>query len=183
MKKICIIGAGGILGIPMAQAFASEGYEVYGVCKSKFPKLLTNVLTGIYTHLSILELKDFLVNNGPWEGIIDLRAYTVSDIRDLMCNSIEFRRWFHISTIYVYRRWSRMSSEGFAKEFFGKIDEDSSCYPAGFYGTNKYACEQYLAEIFRESNREITVLRLPFIFGPFDRSGRIEYYTRLIPES
>lgn len=176
--KVCIIGAGGVLGRSLCTAFNRTGYKVTGIVwNTPQPKSL-RVDNWFQCENSNLQL--LLKVTRPWDVVVDLRAYTSKDlsgITEIAQNTAG--HWIHVSTLYVYKRLKDAFYFNKEERFLPvPISEDTPCHPSGPYGIGKLECEKIWLDVHSKTELPVTILRLPFIYGPFDRSKRVVYYVK-----
>lgn len=175
--KVCILGAAGLIGSHLCGALSAAGHHVFGATLTSPPPAGLDL---IGWDNAATPSADVLAWGMPWDLVIDGRAYQPSDLVGLTSQAGDLTaRWIHLSSIYVYRRlrdaWDL--GESFVPV---PIREDSPCLPSGCYGEGKLACERLWQAAYDERQAPVTILRLPFVFGPMDRSGRIEFYAQKI---
>jgi nucleoside-diphosphate-sugar epimerase len=111
-----------------------------------------------------------VVSAGPWDAVIDLRASdapsTGTATRALRPSST----YILVSSIYAYCH-PRTNCE---RSLRGLI-EGSDLTPTGPYGTGKVAAEN--AALSSDLD-DVYVVRLPFVFGVGDRTGRTDGFWR-----
>lgn len=173
---MCILGAGGLIGRHLCKVFIDNEYQVTGLTRqSACPPELFGV---IWFSCSQISTSTVLLDGAPWDVVIDLRAYHAQDLVDMTEYAREITaHWIHISTIYVYRQLSEALTF-VDKEIFlpVPISEDTPCYPSGSYGIGKLECEKIWQKGHQYNGAPVTILRLPFVYGPFDQSLRTMYY-------
>ncbi len=169
MKKIAILGAGGLLGSEATVFFRNSRYEVIAVGSSSLD--ITDSV----------QVDNFLYQNKP-DVVINCAAFTNVDA----CETKEGRELaiaingqapislvkkclqknitcIHISTDYVF---------GDSNEL-GHVESDIPIMPLNFYGKTKLQAEQGIIDLcgglassdFKNKNSKIYVVRISWLFG------------------
>jgi nucleoside-diphosphate-sugar epimerase len=112
-----------------------------------------------------MALQDLLTSRA-WAVVVDLRAYDGPDTAGVLESLGRSTCYLLLSTIYVYAH-PRFSPQRELR----RLREADPLEPNGPYGPAKVRAEQAL---MRADSRDRYVLRLPFVSGPGDRSGRRE---------
>jgi len=177
--EVCVIGAGGLVGLPLCRQLLAEGHKVTGVTVSSAQP--ENIACS-HWESGANALRRVFRGGEVWDVIYDLRAYHPTDLDGLVERvSALTRHWIHVSTIYIYFRFSKTwTSADPACPSSGPIREDTPCNPSGDYGIGKAACEKVWFQAINRARAPVTITRLPFIYGPEDRSKRSSYYIRAI---
>ncbi|NVO02987.1 MAG: NAD-dependent epimerase/dehydratase family protein, partial [Bacteroidetes bacterium] len=172
--RICILGAGGIIGRAICDICEEQSIDVVGVVKGSNKPSNKNIIDWKFNSVDI---QNVIKEGTKWDAVFDLRAFNPRDItikKNIVNENVS--HWFHISTIYVYKNLKAAYIDSINYEF----KEDDDCNPSGEYGINKLFCEKEWISTFKREKTPITIVRLPFIYGPYDRSGRIQTYLNSI---
>lgn len=174
--RACVIGAGGLIGRHLCPALLARGYQTTAVAH-RTPRP-AGMEAAEWFRCDGGDLAALLRSLAPWDLVIDLRAYKRDDLGGLAEQAGELTaHWIHVSSVYVYRRLSEALNIAPESEFLPvPIPEETPCRPSGEYGTGKLACEQYWVSAHRRCGAPVTITRLPFVYGPHDRSGRARFY-------
>lgn len=174
--RACVIGAGGLIGRHICLALLAKGYHITAVAR-RTPRP-AGMEAAEWFLCDGRALAGLLRRLAPWDLVIDLRAYKRDDLAGLAEQAGELTaHWIHVSSVYVYRRLSEALYVAPESEFLPvPIPEETPCRPSGEYGMGKLACEQYWVSAHRRCGAPVTITRLPFVYGPLDRSGRARFY-------
>jgi nucleoside-diphosphate-sugar epimerase len=172
--RIAVVGAGGILGRAICQVLMAQGYTVTSITK-------TSIVSEISLSAQIATGEDdalkHVSSRGPWDCVIDLRAFNPNDLTAIEEAFSQAKHWIYFSTMYVYRTFSPIDLA--YRTFDPPLAEEHVCQPHGTYGAGKYACERLLCELSSNASR-LSILRLPFVIGQWDRSLRVHQYIQQI---
>lgn len=174
--RVCILGGGGLIGRNLWQRLNVENHETVVVTRQSLPP--PEFITSNWLLSSTLPLYNILVDSGPWDLVVDLRAYQPDDLKGI----VEFapiitKHWIHVSTIYVYRRLRDLFNNSNKNGFLPlQIIEETVCNPSGVYGIGKLECERIWLNAYHMYEAPITIVRLPFVYGRYDRSKRVKFY-------
>jgi nucleoside-diphosphate-sugar epimerase len=171
--KACVIGANGLIGQSICRKLVDNYYSLTAIARAT--QSSSESVVYCQSHADLLKT---LEREAPFDLIVDLRAYCASDLIGLPERARFLTDyWVHVSTIYVYRRLSNALAMRAQEDFLQcPIPEDMPCRPEGTYGKGKLECEQKWSDAITLADAPVTIVRLPFIFGPFDRSERIRFY-------
>ena len=173
--RICTIGSGGVSGRALCDISEYYDVEVLGVVKSSERPPNKNI-TGWYH--SEYTLPQIITQNERWDAVYDLRAFCSEDMHIINnFSTARVEHWFHFSSMYVYRHPAVNKGTRDKYEF----DEASNCDPSDKYGINKLHCERDIT-LLGKIKFPVTIVRLPFVYGPNDRSRRIARYKKLLIE-
>lgn len=173
-RRVLVLGGGGIIGRACVSKLLEEGIEVHAVTRTE----PVPTPRGGYWHKvgSALGIVALLEEMRP-DAVIDLRAIKADDVSAIELG-LRFVRgqWLHASSMFVYRDFAKLREKpamgGLAVSRL-ELRESTNCIPGAPYGVWKLDCEREILSQCRRIGLAMSVWRLPFIFGPFDRSGRV----------
>lgn len=179
MLNICVIGAGGVIGLALCRRLLAAGHSITALSKSSSrPQNLGECRweTGEQSILRVLREERL------WDVVYDLRAYRPSDLDWLAEQASDMtRHWIHVSTIYVYAQLSTAwACSDFSQFLPFPLCESTPCRPSGEYGVSKARCECVWLDAYKSYRAPVTIARMPFIYGSGDRSKRANFYVQAI---
>ncbi len=178
--KLAILGGGGVIGRALLEIVAvSEA----GVLVTTRATVAPPGFRGRWIVASTATAQAAaLEQDAPWDVVIDLRALGPGDLTGLAERAAQLtRRWIHVSSSYVYRRLREAHDTAEDQPFLPvPVPETWPLAPSGSYGEGKRACEAIWQAVHRQHRAPVVVLRVPFVFGRYDRSRRVgDYLDRL----
>ncbi len=182
MKKVIVTGALGFIGHHLCTRLLEDGVEVVGIdniqdspnralyeykydligrnslfhfLDSKmetinFPSLVNNV--DVVFHLGAATRQE-----NSWRDLEEIIAQNVKVTKDIAIACTKGPRLIFASTVLVYG------------ERTGKIMENSPKNPITPYGLTKMTAESILHEQFKKNKLQFVTLRLPIVYGPWQR--------------
>lgn len=190
--RLLILGAGGFIGVPLAQQLANAGHEVIGLSRSA-PKTFAGLLQHVRADRDDAQAVVTAVKSGRSESIIDLLALTEATTRRLL-DALEGRiaRYVLISSGDVYRNYGGLLRKETARSIPDAMDEGAplrtSRYPyRGAKPRSNDDPNQWYddydkipieADAMARPGLDWTILRLPMVFGPGDHQRRFGWLIR-----
>jgi nucleoside-diphosphate-sugar epimerase len=178
MNRVLLTGATGFIGRHAARHLLSEGYEVHTAARHTvpdFPPLIRQHAVDLHdshqTAALLAALRPSRLLHLAWD--VSGGDYW---------GSPENRRWVqssaHLLKCFVQNGGRRVVSVGSCAEYdwsiSGEFKEDSTpLKPATLYGTCKHEFHQIQDEVARESGISGAWARLFFLYGPWERTGRL----------
>ncbi|MGO4889329.1 NAD-dependent epimerase/dehydratase family protein [Anaerobacillus sp. MEB173] len=192
MKKVIVTGALGFIGFNLCERLLQEGIEVYGIdCmlddnrksmqmeklqyftrNSQFHfinKSIENINfeeilpgTQVVFHLAAATKTD-----SKWERLRETIHHNVKCTKKIIQSCTKNTRIVFASTIQVYG------------ERYGVVTESTPTNPITPYGLTKLAGESILLQEQKKRNVPIVILRLPTVYGPWQRPD-MTYYQLLM---
>lgn len=174
--RVAILGGGGIIGRALVETIADSVSEILVTTRSSPPPrdFSGRWVVGAQRARQFAELR----HGAPWDIVVDLCAMQPSDLADVFdLASLPCKQWIHVSSVYVYRRLREAHALSPDQTFLPvPIPETMALTPAGIYGEGKRACEEMWVRAYRDFAAPVVVLRVPFVYGRFDRSRRVGFY-------
>lgn len=155
MRNILVTGGTVFVSRFVADYFARRGDQVCVLNRNSKPQLPNVTLIEGDRHNLGDKLKKY-----EFDAVLDITAYTRSDVEDLVNALGPIRDYIFISSSAVY-------PETLPQPF----TEEQPCGPNsvwGVYGTNKLAAEEYL----RGAVPQAYILRPPYLYGPMQNVYR-----------
>lgn len=155
-----LLGGNGLIGKAINREAVERGWSV--TVTVRYPVERANYVVAV----GDLQLKDILCSR-IWDFVIDLRAFDASSTRAAVEHLCGQSTYVLLSSIYAYchpRTYGSRNLRG--------LSEGAPLHPTGPYGIGKVAAEATAMEHAVCTN--VYVIRLPFIFGTADRSGRTD---------
>ena len=155
MKKLLITGGTVFVSRYTAEHFVQKGYDVYVLNRGSRPQVKGVTLIEADRHNLGSALKD-----QDFDFILDITAYTKTDIEDLLAGLDSFGGYIMLSSSAVYPEYGvqPFQEDGLlaANKFWGK------------YGTDKIEAEQELLRCVPDAY----ILRPPYLYGPMNNVYR-----------
>lgn len=155
MKRLLITGGTVFVSKFIATYFSSKDYEVYVLNRGTKPQIPNVKLIRSDRHSLSTKLNDTF-----FDVIIDVCAYTLSDIQSLLDSGVTFDHYFFISSSAVY---PETNTQPFVET---QILGPNKIW--GKYGTDKLAAEKYLLSRVPHAY----ILRPPYLYGPMQNVYR-----------
>jgi nucleoside-diphosphate-sugar epimerase len=190
--RLLIIGAGGFIGVPLAQHLTSAGHEVIGLSRTA-PKTLAGLLHHVCADREDPRAVAAAVKSGRIESVVDLLALTEEATRRLL-DPLEghIARYILVSSGDVYRNYGGLLRKEEAQPILDAVGEGAplraSCYPyRGAKPRPDKDPDRWLDDydkipiednVVARSGIDWTILRLPMVFGPQDRQHRFGWLIR-----
>ena len=170
-----MLGGGGVLGLAFCKQLVGEDWGVTAVTRVR-PAAVDGVQAVVLESTSA-QVK--LLQSLRPEFVIDLRAFTLADIEPMIHRMPEsISTWINVSSVYAQLRLGALWNDRRKTEAV-VLKTATQAHPEGPYGEGKLACERLWAAA-RDRNVRVLSIRLPFVVGRGDRSGRIKHYTNLL---
>lgn len=168
-RTICVVGAGGVVGSAICRAMLGAGWAVAAVTRTRPASV-----AGVAAHVvAALDKQVQLLEELSPEVVVDLRAFAPANLQGFVETATRRRiTWFNVSSIYAQLRLGGLAAAGCRGPVV--LSPSSPSRPSGPYGEGKLACER----IWSASDAAAALLRLPFVVGQGDRSGRVEHYAK-----
>lgn len=178
MRRACIIGGSGQIGISIATRLCAEGWNVVSVNRS------APTIKGPWQHVEVdiskpNALQDVVKNE--FDLLISCIAFDGSDARELLKVQCSTGRIIVISSASVYqdnlgRTLDEAKDCGFP-QFKGPITEKTLTVDAGpeTYSTRKIQMEN---ELLENASVPITILRPCAIHGPYSKHAREWWFVK-----
>ncbi|MCW2934355.1 MAG: reductase [Actinomycetia bacterium] len=165
-RTLLLIGGAGVIGTSVAAMAPALGWRASVVARSPRPD------SDVLTPRDPAELAA-LVRSRPWDAVIDLRAMDADSTRVVINALPPSAHYVLVSTIYVYGHPRYGPGRSLAR-----LSESAPARPTGPYGEAKLRAEFTAAQSLPDRGRSghWHVVRLPFVAGPGDRSGRRESF-------
>ncbi len=155
MKKILVTGGTVFVSRFVAEYFAKKGNQVYVLNRNSRPQSENvTLIEADRNHLGDL-LKDY-----DFDVILDVTAYTKSDVENLVNALGEIKDYVFISSSAVYPET--------LPQPFSEEQECGRNSVWGDYGSNKLEAEKFL----REKVPQAYILRPPYLYGPMQNVYR-----------
>jgi nucleoside-diphosphate-sugar epimerase len=177
--QVAVTGGTGCLGLPLVEQLVGMGISVNLLARkgdriaNGFSKQVS-VITGDLKSLSQLDkltegcdvvfhlagkVHEHLVTR---DDDLDFYRVNVEGTNNLLKAAKEnnVKRFIFFSTVGVY-----------GKDYNFHGDETSVCKPISSYGKSKYQAEQNVLKYGSSGGLECVVLRLPLVYGPFDKGN------------
>lgn len=155
MKKILVTGGTTFVSKYVAMYFEKQGQEVYVLNRNTKPQVEGVKLIEADRH----DLGDIL-EGYHFDVVVDVTAYNLEDVRDLIDNIDQFDQYIMISSSAVYPEYGKQpfveNSELAENKYWGK------------YGTDKIEAEKYVLENVPDAY----ILRPPYLYGPMNNVYR-----------
>jgi nucleoside-diphosphate-sugar epimerase len=190
--RLLIIGAGGFIGVPLAQHLTSAGHEVIGLSRTA-PTILAGLLYHVCADRGDAQAVAAAVKSGRIESVVDLLALTEEATRRLL-DALEghIARYILVSSGDVYRNYGGLLRKEEAQPILDAMGEEAplraSRYPyRGAKRRRDEDADRWLddydkipieANVVARSGIDWTILRLPMVFGPQDRQHRFGWLIR-----
>jgi nucleoside-diphosphate-sugar epimerase len=190
--RLLIVGAGGFIGLPLAQHLTSAGHEVIGLSRTA-PTTFAGLLHHVRADREDAQAVVAAVKSRQIESIVDLLALTVATTRRLL-DALEghIARYVLISSGDVYRNYGGLLRKEATQPILDAMGEEAplrtSRYP---YRETKPRAnndpDRWLddydkipieADAVARHGIDWTILRLPMVFGPGDRQRRFGWLIR-----
>ena len=167
---ILLTGSTGFIGSFMIKYFEKKNIGYKSVSRSKNPKPnnfqinldesvdLSSILDGVDVIIHAAA-KAHVLNEFDYAHSSEYRKINTLATLNLARQSIEnnVKKFIFLSTIKVNGESTT------ADNYFSEMSKPN---PVGPYALSKYEAEQGLLEIFRDSNTELIILRIPLVYGP-----------------
>ncbi len=153
--KILVTGGTVFVSKYVAQHYINKGYEVYVLNRNSRPQVEGVHLLEADRH----NCKDILKGH-YFDAVLDVTAYTVEDIKDLLAGLEGFGQYIMISSSAVY---PETNVQPFTEEQCVGLNKFW-----GQYGTDKIAAEEALLQAVPEAY----ILRPPYLYGPMNNVYR-----------
>jgi nucleoside-diphosphate-sugar epimerase len=165
-RSLLLIGGAGLIGTRLAALAPAAGWEPRVVARAPRPD------GSVLAPRGAADLAA-LVRSRPWDAVIDLRAMDAGPAQTVIGALPPSAHYLLVSTIYVYGHPRHAGSRSLAR-----LPESAPAWPAGPYGEAKLRAERTAARLLpgRAGPGHWHVVRLPFVAGPGDRSGRRETF-------
>lgn len=176
-RRVLITGASGFVGVHAVAALQAHGFEVHAVARRHGP----DAKGGIHWYVA-----DLLA---PGEAERVARQIGATHLLHLAWNAVPGRFWtapdnldWVAASLGLYRGFiagggQRAVNVGTCAEYdwsHNLLDErDTPCAPRTLYGTTKNALHDMLRNAARQDGISFAWARLFFLFGPFERPGRL----------
>lgn len=155
MKKILVTGGTVFVSRFVAEYFAKKGNQVYVLNRNSRPQSENvTLIEADRNHLGNL-LKDY-----DFDVVLDVTAYTKSDVENLVNALGEIKDYVFISSSAVYPET--------LPQPFSEEQECGRNSVWGDYGSNKLEAEKFL----REKVPQAYILRPPYLYGPMQNVYR-----------
>ena len=156
MKKACIIGGYGNIGLGVSRKMVSAGYDVTVVSRSRSEK--NPVEETKWLQLDRKDSERFVseLKAGEYEYVIDLACFTAADAQ------IDYRAFPNVRHIIFV---SSGASYGYLNACEIPIREHMVQKPVWGYGITKKEAEDFLFEKFRTEGYPVTVFRPTVTYG------------------
>lgn len=179
MGKVLVTGASGFVGHALCKVLVARGYDVsVAVRSASRTRLLkevsvalvgdigpdtewTGALSGVETIFHLATWTPAADEPAPKNPAKDFLRVNVEGTRRLALSAVAagVRRFIFASSVMVY-----------GDELWGRSIHDKSLpTPSEPYGRSKLEAERVLAEISSNSGLEITIIRIPLVYGPSAR--------------
>ena len=155
MKRLLVTGGTVFVSKFIATYFSSKDYEVYVLNRGTRPQIPNVKLIRSDRHAL-----STILNDTFFDVIIDVCAYTLSDIQSLLDSGVSFNHYFFISSSAVY---PETNTQPFVEN---QILGPNKIW--GKYGTDKLAAEKYLLSRVPHAY----ILRPPYLYGPMQNVYR-----------
>jgi len=162
LRSLILLGGNGLIGRHLRPTAHRHRWSVTTVARHPG--------NGIVVCRSDAEIAN-LVSGHTWDSVLDLRAFddpstrVVTQVLGPSCSYIL------VSSIYAYCHPSTQPERDLRN-----LCETAELTPSGPYGSGKVAAER---AALSSSSEEVYVVRLPFVFGVGDRTGRTEALRRV----
>ena len=157
MSSLLIIGGNGLIGRAAHITAERMGWAVTSIAR--------RADSGVIACASDRALAS-LVGATGWGAVLDLRAYDEQSTLVVTQALAPSSAYVLVSSIYAY-----CHPQTHPERDLGRVQECSELTPTGTYGCGKVQAEQTALSSSIES---VYVVRLPFVFGVGDRTGRTE---------
>lgn len=162
-QHMLLLGGNGLLGRHVRRSAGSRGWDVTPVA--------LHADSGVRACTSEAALAS-IVGKRRWRAVLDLRAYDDRSARVVTRSLSSSATYILVSSIYAY-----CHPRTHPERDLGGLVETDVLSPTGPYGQGKVSAEQ----VALSSNLEaVHVVRLPFVFGVGDRSGRTEQIRKIV---
>lgn len=121
-----------------------------------------------------------LAGLGPWEVVVDVPGVVPAEVRDAARVLASLAgRYVFVSSVSVYRDWpaSPVDESSPVREGDPDFDVESWTWGAGVYGGLKAGAE---AAVRRETGDRALIARPGVILGPWEYSGRLNWWLKRI---
>jgi nucleoside-diphosphate-sugar epimerase len=150
-KKILITGGTVFVGKAAAEYFVSSGYEVYVLNRNTKPQV-----SGVHLIEADRHALSSVLKGHHFDAVLDICAYTASDVNDLLDALESFDTYILISSSAVY-------PETAVQPFLEEMPAGKNAWWKQ-YGLNKIEAENCLLERVPDAY----ILRPAYIYGPYD---------------
>ncbi len=171
-KKILIIGGNRYVGLRVSKILSEGNADLHIVNRRGVAPHIKNAAiyksNRLHLHNSSLD-KD-------WDAILDFACYNEKDAKSSLAYFENVKRYILISTSSVYELGRKRLESDFDAS---SIASDSE------HALGEYACGKRNAErAFAKNPRwPLVSVRFPFILGPDDYTGRLEFHTKRIAQN
>jgi nucleoside-diphosphate-sugar epimerase len=123
--RLLIIGAGGFIGVPLAQHLTSAGHEVIGLSRTA-PKTLAGLLHHVCADRGDPRAVAAAVKSARIESVVDLLALTEEATRGLL-DTLEghIARYILVSSGDVYRNYGGLLRKEEAQPILDAVGEET----------------------------------------------------------
>lgn len=178
---VLVIGAGGFIGVNVAQALAARGHRLVLVDRVAPPEAVRTALGAAHWALGDVRDENFLqsVITSKLQAIVWGAALTADARRDALepdaildvnlvglARTLKIARQQGVAQIINLGSVASFGDAAFAEH---PLHEDDSTDPRSLYALSKFAGERLCARFSELTGQSITTLRLSAAFGPWER--------------